>query len=415
MFKYAYGWNIVAFGILMQIFSMGIFLYAFGVVLLPWSDDFGVGRAELAMLPVILQVVMSFASPFAGYLIDRFPARILVSLGTLLVVVSLVLVSLARSMAELVTVHVVLMTVAILLGGSLMSQTLAARWFRHRLGLALAITAAGGGLGGLIMPPLVQFLIEEFGWRLGYQYLALAAALLLLPPCLLLRLAPREAEVMQSSVTAMAAAPETAAPTSIWSIVGDRIFLMVTIGLAVVSAVQLALQYNFPAMGRDVGISATRSAWIISMLFATSLLGKPVWGVLVDRVQPRLIFLSIALAYSMSLAVVVGLFGNLGYLHFVAAAIAAGSTNGAIQPLLGVVLIERFGRASFGRVLGFAYPVLNLSAAGPAIAAFSYSHTGSYQGGFLVMLAVTLTSAVIVTLGMRLQPARPSGDALVSA
>ena len=45
-----YGWVIVAITVVMQAFSLGIFLYSFGVVLIPRTESFQASRAELVRL-----------------------------------------------------------------------------------------------------------------------------------------------------------------------------------------------------------------------------------------------------------------------------------------------------------------------------------------------------------------------------
>ena len=82
-----YGWVIVAITVLMQAFSLGIFLYSFGVVLIPWTQSFQASRAELTMIPVAIQVITGIASPFVGHFIDRLPPKpaILIGIGVTLV------------------------------------------------------------------------------------------------------------------------------------------------------------------------------------------------------------------------------------------------------------------------------------------------------------------------------------------
>ena len=49
-------------------------------------------------------------------------------------------------------------------------------WFDDRRGLALGIALAGVGVGTAVVPIMATFLIQNFGWRVGY--LGLAACIL---------------------------------------------------------------------------------------------------------------------------------------------------------------------------------------------------------------------------------------------
>ena len=56
--------------------------------------------------------------------------------------------------------------------GVIPAQSLISRWFNKNLGSALSIAYAGQGLGVLILAPLSQLSIVEFGWQLSYGYAA---------------------------------------------------------------------------------------------------------------------------------------------------------------------------------------------------------------------------------------------------
>jgi len=50
-------------------------------------------------------------------------------------------------------------------GGAIANQVLVAHWFRVRRGRAMGYAYLGLGLGGVISPLLVHFLMRSFGWR----------------------------------------------------------------------------------------------------------------------------------------------------------------------------------------------------------------------------------------------------------
>ena len=75
----------------------------------------------------------------------------------------------------------------VLMSGALVNQVAMAyvltNWFADRRGIALALTYAGTTTGGVLLTPVISHIVNSYGWRVGYQ--ALAVALLLLPPLLL--------------------------------------------------------------------------------------------------------------------------------------------------------------------------------------------------------------------------------------
>jgi MFS family permease len=405
MSSFHYGWVIVAFTVLMQIFSLGIFLYSFGVVLIPWTHSFQVSRAELTMIPVTIQVITGMASPFVGHFIDRLPTKPAILIGIGSTVLSLVLLSQATSFWQVMLISVLPVSVAVKLAGPLLAQAVTAKWFRSRLGLALAVSAAGGAVGGLVMPPIIQWMISFSDWRTAYLYLAAGAALIFFPAALLLR----EPPLADGPAARPSVQPRNGdASLTTFDILFDRIFLFMAIGMGTIAAVQLVFQYNLPAIGHDNGISPARSALLLSALSAGSIVGKPVWGVIVDRVSPHIVYLAVSGSYLLTIPIAVGAFGPVGYVHLLVAALLGGFAAGSIQPLLGVVLVKRFGAANIGKTLGLAYPFLNLSALGPVVAAYAYSQTGSYNMGLLILTGCILMSAVVIVRSLRME-ARPEG------
>jgi|GEM_PF-2455436 len=396
-----YGWVIVAITVVMQAFSLGIFLYSFGVVLIPWTESFQASRAELTMIPVMIQVITAIASPFVGHFVDRFPTRPVILIGIGATVLSLVLLSQATSYWQVMLISVLPVSIAVKLAGPLLAQAVSAKWFRTRLGLALAVSAAGGAVGGLVMPPLIQWIISFSDWRTAYLYLAGAAAVFFVPAALLLR----EPPFAESPARPLVQGTGGNSALTTRDILFDRIFLFTAIGIGIIAAMQLVFQYNLPAIGHDRGIAPAQAALLLSALSSGALVGKPIWGMIVDRISPQSVYVAVSCFYLVAVALALGAFGPIGYVHLLAAALFGGFGSAAIQPLLGVILVGRFGTANIGKTLGLALPFLNLSALGPVLAAYAYSRTGSYDIGLMILAGCILLSAIVIVRSLRREAA----------
>ena len=185
--------------------------------------------------------------------------------------------------------------------------------------------------------------------------------------------------------------------------------------MGIIAAVQLVFQYNLPAIGHDHGISPARSALLLSALSTGSIVGKLIWGIIVDRVSAHTVYLVVSCSYLLTISLTLGALGPIGYVHLLVAALSGGFAAAAIQPLLGVVLVRRFGAANIGKTLGLAYPFLNLSALGPVIAAYAYTQTGSYNVGLLILAGCILVSAVVIVRSLRMEAMADRGPAAVGA
>ena len=73
------------------------------------------------------------------------------------------------------------------------------------------------------------------------------------------------------------------------------------------------------------------------------------------------------------------------YAALVASAILHGAAWGCRGPLTNALRADYFGRASFGKVMGFSSMILGLGTmAGPMLAGVMYDMTGSYRAPFLI-------------------------------
>ncbi|SKC05180.1 MFS transporter [Sphingopyxis flava] len=232
--RFYYGRVIVAFSAAMQIFSIGLLFYANGVALRPWMDTFGTGRGALSAVPFACTIAISILSPFAGPIFDRYPAPRLVALSLVALAAGLFGVSVAQSVPQLIAVHATLLTVGATGAGAFAAQTLTAKWFARRRGLALALAASGSGLGGLIMPPIMAVTIEAYGWRVTYGGIATFVLLVLVPLAyLLIRNPPAMLDPIEQVETATSghggSGGAALALTTI-TILRNPVFLVTTLG-----------------------------------------------------------------------------------------------------------------------------------------------------------------------------------------
>ena len=407
--RYYYGWNVVVAMIVVQALVYGVFMSSFGILLLPWSREFHVSRTQLTLIPLAFQIMSSIASPIVGQFIDRLPLRPLLLTGMVAAISGLVMTALATHFGLLMAISIAVVPLAMTFAGPFMGQVIAAKWFRERLGLAIALSAAGGSVGTLLMPPLMQYLIDLEGWRQAYLHIAIGAALIMTPLYFVVR-DPPERIAAPADGSPAAAAPDR---LRVMGVVVDRVFLLITLGLAMVAGIQLVFTYYLPAIARDAGIEGARAALLLSMIAGSTLMGKPAWGVLLDTLHPRYIYLIVGTLYLGAVGIMLGVAGSLSYPHMAAIAVAIGLGSGAIQALMTVVLTRRFGAAHIGKALGLGTPILSLCALGPLIVSYGYERTGSYGPGLMLLGGILLISMVTLFIGLRGLPrprAAPAGD-----
>ena len=169
--------------------------------------------------------------------------------------------------------------------GSVVASSLVSRWFQARLATAMGILAAALGTGMLLIAPLMQTLVDHWGWRNAYTGTGLAAVLLLLPLMLLpwKRIAAGSPEVLRATASRAGAQAEWTSLRALrskmfWALSGVMFFTSVT---TYTISVQLVASFV------DAGFSPLKAASIFGLIGMVSIAGMLSAGVLAERFGER--------------------------------------------------------------------------------------------------------------------------------
>ena len=120
-----------------------------------------------------------FASPLPGYLCDRFGCRITNVLGAALCMTGLVVSSFAKSLTHMYFTHGLIIGLGICFIYN-SCYLVIAQYFKKRLSMATGIVALGESSGVFFTGPLLQFLLDSFGWRGTYRIMVVVFAVVCL-------------------------------------------------------------------------------------------------------------------------------------------------------------------------------------------------------------------------------------------
>src|SRR5471030_809754 len=126
-----YGWFVLAASAVSEMLVMGATAYASGLFVLPLQAEFHISRADANSSILILYLGATLASPFVGKLLDRYPIRRVMSLGAIVLGLSLAGIALAPALWMMAIILLLPASIAFISLGALNTATLAARWF-HR-------------------------------------------------------------------------------------------------------------------------------------------------------------------------------------------------------------------------------------------------------------------------------------------
>src|SRR5258706_6427482 len=148
--KFYYGWIIAVVSGLGLASSVAIFIPAtIGLIAGPFSTEFGWSPQQIFLAPAFATTASILIAPLIGGMVDRFGARPVIC--SAFAIEALIIASfhwLTGSLALLYTRYALF---AILATGTthVAFATVISRWFDRHRGLALGITLAGFGFGGV--------------------------------------------------------------------------------------------------------------------------------------------------------------------------------------------------------------------------------------------------------------------------
>ncbi|MHB1134330.1 MAG: MFS transporter, partial [Chloroflexota bacterium] len=166
-----YGWVLVATAFTSLAFAYGVW-NSFPVFFVAILNDFGWSRSSTVLATSIFAGVYALSSPVTGWAIDRFGPRRVMPAGGLMLGLGLLATSRITELWQLYLTYGVLAAVGESMVGTIANMAVLAKWFSHRRGTATGLAAAGIGVGAFFLVPVVQWIINNYGWRNAYAALA---------------------------------------------------------------------------------------------------------------------------------------------------------------------------------------------------------------------------------------------------
>jgi MFS family permease len=407
-----YGWVLVGALGLTTIISYGTTQYLFGVLVVPLGSDLGWSRASVSGAYALGVIVGGLVGLPVGRLVDRFGARVLMSLGSVLGGASLLGLARVQALWQFYALWAGGIGIATALTFYPVTFTVVANWFQRRRGAALAVLTLLGGLASPIYIPLSGLLVASIDWRAALEVLAITQLGIALPlHALLLRRHPEDLGQLPDGAAsaaipaatdgvADALTPPVAAPTI--SGVALREGLRQVAFWSLTAAFALALLGNSVLFVHQIAYLISRhygevfAAGVAGAIGLASLPGRFVLNWLSDRVRPARLLASclVAQAAGVVLLVYAGSLATLaGYV------LIYGAAFGAISPLRATVMAEHFGRRAFGAITAVqGVPVALCAGLGPVAAGWLYDRLGSYGLVLWLCAAAFLLAGIVVAL-----------------
>jgi MFS family permease len=364
---------------------------AFAVLYLPLVDEFGASRADVAAVQSAVLLLGGFSGPLIGWAFDRLGPRRLFQAGALLSAAAFVGASQVESLPALIITYGIVGGLGLAALGSQVNMIMAALWYPHARGRAIAVVDLGTGFGAFCFIPLGQALVGAGGWR--GTLLVWAAVLVMVVPL----------SVLQRLPTSVAPAPPAARAgeaSSEWTLalaLRAPAFWWLTLMRFFAAGAFPLLNVHMVAYAVGQGVSPGTAAAALGAVSLVSLPGRLATGWLCDRIgrEAALTITYASAAVGIGCLTLLALTGGQSWLALYV--LFYGLAQGSSGIVGSARAADVFAGPAFGTIYGAHVLALGPGEAlGTWIGGKIYDETGSYLGAFAVALAALVASLAAI-------------------
>lgn len=360
----------------------------------PIAADLGLDRAHVLVLYSLGTFLGILTAPFIGKLVDRFGPRRLIVPTVVVVAAACGTMSLAHDAWSLGAGFLVLRAAAIA-GLSLVTMQMVNLWFDRFRGRVTALAMMGLALGGLVIPPLVESIIQGDSWRNAYLVQAVGVLAIMLPVGLAFyRNRPEEygagrdfgrASAGSGTMPALSLTlAESARTNAFWY------FSALTV---LSNGVGTALMLDHVRAMAAAGLARESAIHLLGAMTTAQAVATLGSGALIDRFGARPVGLLGLCFLGFS---VTCLWASPALGSGIAYAATLGAMIGTLQIVYSAGLAESFGLKHLGTIRGTLFVVgVSGAAAGPL--AFLWSPATAYS----IFLGIAVVAAALGLIGLR--------------
>lgn len=377
--RFYYGWVMMVVGFFMMVLAYVGSISITSVFVIPVTEDFGIDRSQFVLYQTILTVFSVLITAYFGNRMAKGNIKLIMAGSAVCSVIGYILFANAGSIYWFY-IGAILLGVGFANCTVLPMSIIINNWFGGKIrGTVMGITFIGSGLGGLLLLPVLNSVIQSSGWRMGYYTLAGLFVLVIAIVLLTISKGPED----KGFVRMGEAENETSIASEkkgmvIKQALKTPMFWLVAATATLTVFGSSAILFNSAPFYIEMGFSPEKAALVASFNLGMLAVGKVVIGFFSDKFGTK--FGSIFAAFIFGLQFVFLALMPLNPNLFVwGAVICYGIGGGGITVCPPLLVNALFGEKDYGNIVAAMNMATNLGGAfGGMIAAAIFDLTGSY-------------------------------------
>ena len=392
----------------------GFYTYGFSALFKPISEELDFSRAVTSVAAGIGRIEGGIESAFTGWATDKIGPKWIVLPSVFVLGLGLILMNFINSLWAYYVVWGVIVGTGVNIALALPWGVALSNWFVKKRGRAMGIRSVLSGLSGVVILPLVAFLISTEGWRMTCVIGGVGMWLVGLPLSwfTLKRYRPEYYGLLPDGVTTEEeivdkskmidkgveyAAKVEEVEFTLRQALRTPAYWMIIIGNTCHALSGPAFGMHAIPFLTDMGIDPLVAAGMFSMMVFAGIPARLIAGLIADRVGKRDLrwikggaYLLQALGFTFYL---LNPTMPMVYTWFILYGIGQGAGFGIMMPMWA----RLYGRKAFGSISGFSRLFMApLGIIAPVYVGWVYDTTGSYVSAFTVIAALLAVAAVII-------------------
>ena len=420
--KIFFGWWTVLAGGIIALWGHGYHAYGFSALFKPISSELGFSRMVTSVAASIGRLEGGIESPLTGWITDKYGPRWIILAGIFIISLSLILMNFIDSLWTFYLVWGVMLGTGCNIALTLPVDVAISNWFVKKRGLALSIKWVFSGLSGVLVMPLIAWLMPTQGWRITCVFGGVVMALVGLPLIWFFvkqrrpeyyGLLPDGATVGEELVDTeqlidrgveYAAEVEEVEFTARQALRTPAYWLLIVVQ-AIHGLVAPVMSIHCIPFLTDRGIDPLAAAGMMAIMLSASIPARFVGGLIADRVKiGQLRFIMGGVYFLQAVGITVFLLNQTTAMIYVWF-ILYGIGQGASLTINNLMRARYFGRKALGSIRGTSMMFMTpVGVIAPIYAGWIYDTTGSYMSAFTLFAGLLAFSAVLFPL---IRPPKP--------